>query len=152
MMIAFATQNLTHIDAHFGWAQHFLIYEVSAEGHTYLRTVRFKGALRADGDEGKLPPKLKALRGCALVFASDVGESAHARLSHQGVHPIVRCAGWSIAHALEDLIQTLRVRPSPWVRHAEQRRRLRRSPRRTPRLGFDGGEPTGPIRTRPAHS
>ncbi|SDF06939.1 NifB/NifX family molybdenum-iron cluster-binding protein [Rhodospira trueperi] len=152
MKIAFATQNLTHIDAHFGWAQHFLIYEVSAEGHTYLRTVRFKGPLRADGDDRKLPPKFKALRGCALVFASDIGESAHARLSRQGVRPIVRCAGWSIANALEDLIHNLRARPSRWLRHAEQRHRLLRSARRVRRLGFDHIERAGEILHRLAES
>ena len=45
MKIAFATQDHKHVDAHFGWAEHIAIYDVSPSGHRYLETRAFAGDL-----------------------------------------------------------------------------------------------------------
>lgn len=127
MKVAFATQDLTRIDAHFGWARHLVFYDISPEGYRYLK-VRDFGALRQDGDEQKLMSKLRALRGCDLVFVSAVGPMAHAQLVRQGVHAMEQFAGKSIDEALRELQWTLRSRPQPWLRRrlqAERRSHLR---------------------------
>lgn len=130
MQVAFASQNLTHIDAHFGWAQHFVIYDVSAEGACFVRGVRFNGLLGQDGDDRKLGPKMRAVRGCALVFAADVGVTARALLARQDIRAITRFANRPVVEALEDLTQIMRTAPGRWLRHREQvSRRGRRLPR-----------------------
>ena len=122
MKVAFATQDLTRIDAHFGWARHLMFFDVSPEGYRYL-TQRDFGALQQDGDDQKLPAKVRALKGCDMVFVSAVGAVAHARLVRQGVHAVEMFAGRPIDEALEKLQWVLRSRPQPWLRRRMQAER-----------------------------
>lgn len=124
MKVAFATQDLTRIDAHFGWSRHLVFYDVSAEGSRYL-SMRDFGCLSQDGGEAKLAPKLRALRGCVLLFASDVGPVAHARLVRQNVSALQSFAGRPIDEALQDLQMMLRQAPTPWIRKCLQNERMR---------------------------
>lgn len=123
MQVAIATQDLARVDAHLGWARHFMFYEVSAEGYHHLRTQSFGQGLLPDGDHGKLTPRLQALRGCALVFVVDVGPDGEHGLARQNVAPMRQFAGQPIALALEALRDSLRANPSRWLRREEQRQR-----------------------------
>ena len=49
MKIAFATQDLKRVDAHFGWAKNIAIYEIGPQGHRFLEAVQFEGDLKEDG-------------------------------------------------------------------------------------------------------
>ena len=62
MKVAFATQDLQRVDAHFGWAKNIAIYELSAEGHRFLEAVQFEGDLQEDGNEDKLARSSKPPR------------------------------------------------------------------------------------------
>ncbi len=114
MKVAFATQDLTRIDAHFGWSRHLVFYDISPEGYHYLK-IRDFGELREDGDDQKLAAKLSALRGCDMIFVSQVGAVAHARLVRQKVHAVTKFAGRTIDEALGELQWILRSRPRPWI-------------------------------------
>ncbi|MET3255451.1 putative Fe-Mo cluster-binding NifX family protein [Bradyrhizobium japonicum] len=35
MKVAFATQDLRRVDAHFGWAKNIAIYDVAPSGHVF---------------------------------------------------------------------------------------------------------------------
>jgi nitrogen fixation protein NifX len=122
MKAAFATQDCTRIDAHFGWARHLVIYDVQPEGYHYETTVSF-GSLVADGDESKLEAKLAAVEGCALVFSTDIGDVAAARLAVRDIQAMLGYAGQPIVIALEQLQETLRHQPSAWIRRHLQRER-----------------------------
>lgn len=122
MKVAVATQDLTRIDAHLGWARHFLVYEVDAEGYRYLEMADFPGE-RQDGNHEKLVPRLKALEGCQMVFVADVGPDGRFGLARAKVIPICKFAAQPIATALESLAEGLRGRSLPWLRQAEQRYR-----------------------------
>ena len=100
MKVAFATQDCKRIDAHFGWARHLMIYEVSEEGYRYLGTETFP-AERQDGDHAKLDLRLRATRGCDLVFVADVGPEGEFGLARDQVTPIRQFAGQPVATALE---------------------------------------------------
>lgn len=123
MLVAIATQDLTRVDAHFGWARHMMFFEVSAEGYHMQRTHRFRGNLAADGDSSKLDAKIRILRGCSLVFVQDIGIEASARLNSLHIQAVRSYANRPIAEALEDLMGRLRRQPPRWLRHAEQRAR-----------------------------
>jgi nitrogen fixation protein NifX len=125
MRVAVATQDLTRVDAHFGWARHMMFFEVTPEGHHLLRTHRFRGTLRQDGDGAKLAPKLRAIRGCALVFVQDIGSDAVGKLAGLRVQAVRSYSGRPIAEALDDLSQRLRMRPPRWLRQQEQLSRRR---------------------------
>lgn len=124
MKVAFATQDMTRIDAHFGWARHLVFYDISPEGYRFLRMRDF-GELRQDGDGQKLDAKLRALKGCDLVFAAEIGAMAHARLVRGRIHVLTKFSGRTIDEALRELQWTLRSRPQPWiVRRLQADRRM----------------------------
>lgn len=123
MRVAIASQDLTRIDAHFGWARYMMFFDVSAEGYHLIRAHRFRGPLSQDGDATKLEAKFRTLKGCSLVFVQDVGLEASARLNSLHIQAVRAYADRPIAEALEDLITRLRQRPPRWLRHAEQKAR-----------------------------
>ena len=87
MKIAFATQDLKRVDAHFGWAKNIAIYEVTPEGHRFLEAVQFDGDLQEDGNEDKLAPKLEVIKDCAILYVAAIGGSGAARVvAHKLFH------------------------------------------------------------------
>lgn len=120
MKVAFATRDSIHINAHFGSARLVDVYNVTAEGYTYLETVEFGGNLNEDGNEDKLAPKVKALHDCTLVYVSAIGGSAAGRLMRNNITPLK--AQSEADDAIEDtlawLVQTLNGNPPPWLRKA----------------------------------
>lgn len=71
MKVAFATNDLIHINAHFGWARKLAIYDVTQDGFQFVETIEFYGDLKEDGNEDKLVPKIEALADC-IVSTNDI--------------------------------------------------------------------------------
>lgn len=65
--VAFATDDLKHVNQHFGSAERFAIYTVDAGEATLLEVAEF-GCLAKDGDENKLLEKFVVLDGCDAVY------------------------------------------------------------------------------------
>lgn len=81
MKVAFATQDLKRVDAHFGWAKNIAIYEIGPEGHSFLEAIEFDGDLKEDGNEDKLAPKIDAIKDCAILYVAAIGGSGQRALS-----------------------------------------------------------------------
>lgn len=123
MKIAFATNDRTHINAHFGWARKIDVYEVSQDGYHFLNTLIFDGDLKEDGNEDKLLPKIEALYDCTIVYVSAIGGSAAARLIKKQITPIkARSEEDEIEDVLARLVDTLKGSPPPWLRKVLQQR------------------------------
>lgn len=123
MKIAFATNDLVHVNAHFGWAKQMAVYEVSPEGYEFVNSITFDGDLKEDGNEDKLVPKIKALSDCTIVYVSAIGGSAAARLINSKVTPVkTRSEEEPITDVLENLVKTLKGNPPPWLRKALQQK------------------------------
>ena len=121
MKVAFATQDLKRVDAHFGWAKNIAIYEVTPEGSQFLEAVQFDGDLQEDGNEDKLAPKIEAIRDCAILYVAAIGGSAAARVVACGIHPIKVHAPEEIPGLVERLRDVLKGTPPPWLRKAMQK-------------------------------
>ncbi len=117
MKVAFATQDLVRVDAHFGWTPHLLVYEVDAGGARRIGRHDFTSGSE-DGDEDKLAPRLAALRGCAVVVALAMGGSAAARAAELGVRAVKTGTEQPIDGYLEQLRRVLSGTPPPWLRKA----------------------------------
>lgn len=116
MKVAFATQDNIHINAHFGWAKKFDIYDVSLDGYNFLQTIEFGEDLKEDGEEDKLIPKMNAVADCRIIYVSAIGGSAAYRLLQAEVTPLkVENKEEKITQVLDSLIQTL-GNPPPWLR------------------------------------
>lgn len=118
MKIAFATQDQQRVDAHFGWAKHLAVYEISAQGYSFVQDFAFGDDLAEDGNEDKLSPKLAAIGDCAIVYVAAIGGSAAARVVASKIHPVKVQQPEPILDILDKLQDVLKGTPPPWLRKA----------------------------------
>jgi nitrogen fixation protein NifX len=118
MKVAFATQDLKRVDAHFGWAKNIAIYEVSPTGHALIEAVQFDGDLQEDGNEDKLAPKIDAIKDCAILYVAAIGGSGAARVVARNIHPMKVAQPEDISDLLVKLSGVLSGTPPPWLRKA----------------------------------
>ena len=118
MKVAFATQDQQRVDAHFGWAKHLAVYEISPTGYSFVQDFGFGDDLAEDGNEDKLTPKLDAIRDCAIVYLAAIGGSAAARVVAAKIHPVKVTAPEPILDILDKLQDVLKGTPPPWLRKA----------------------------------
>lgn len=118
MKVAFATEDLLHVDAHFGWARNIMVYDLSMDGYSLVENFTFGGLLQEDGNEDKINPKLEAIKDCAIVYVADIGGPAAARVVALKVHPVKSKDQESIIGLLERLQELVNGTPPPWLRKA----------------------------------
>jgi nitrogen fixation protein NifX len=118
MKVAFSTQDKQRVDAHFGWAKHLSVYDVTPAGYAFVENFEFGGKLEEDGDEDKLAPKLEAIKDCAILYVAAIGGSAAARVVANKIHPIKVPQPEPILDILEKLQEVLKGTPPPWLRKA----------------------------------
>ena len=118
MKVAFATQDLKRVDAHFGWAKNLALYELTPDGWTFLEAVQFDGDLKEDGNEDKLAPKIEVIKDCALLYVAAIGGSAAARVVANKIHPVKVNEPENIEDVLGKLKDVLNGTPPPWLRKA----------------------------------
>lgn len=116
MKVAFATQDLERVDAHFGWAKNIAIYDLAPDSYSFVESVAFAGDLQEDGNEDKLQPKLEAIKDCAILYVAAIGGSGAARVVAQNIHPMKVKEPEKITDLIEKLQGVLRGSPPPWLR------------------------------------
>ena len=94
MKVAFCTQDLKQVDAHFGWAKNIAIYEVGSDSHQFV----------------------EAIKDCAILYVAAIGGSGAARVVANNIHPIKVNQPEPIAEILEKLKAVLAGNPPPWLR------------------------------------
>lgn len=123
MKIAFATQDLSTMDAHFAGARNLAIYDVGPDGYRFLEAVRFDQTSNEDGvhveeGEDRITPRIEALEGCALLFVLAIGGPAAAKVVNRKIHPVKLPRPEPIPQILERLQTMLKGAPPPWLRKA----------------------------------
>ena len=118
MKIAFATQDLQRVDAHFGWAKNIAIYDITPAGYSFVENVSFEGELQEDGDEDKLAPKIEAIKDCAILYVAAIGGSGAARVVANKIHPVKVNQAEPILDILDKLQEVVNGTPPPWLRKA----------------------------------
>lgn len=118
MKVAFATQDQQRVDAHFGWARHLAVYDITPEGYRYVQDHAFGEDLAEDGNEDKLAPKLDVIKDCAIVYVAAIGGSAAARVVATKIHPVKVAGPEPILDILDKLQDVLKGTPPPWLRKA----------------------------------
>lgn len=121
MRVAFATEDLATINAHFGWAKHIVMYEICPAGYAHVETYNFAGGLQEDGNEDKLLPKLDAIADCAILYVAAIGGSGAARVVAKKIHLVKVKEPEPIIDILEKLRAVLAGTPPPWLRKAMQK-------------------------------
>lgn len=125
MKIAFATQDLKTLDAHFAGARNFAIYDVSEVEARFVEAVQFNAVSKEDGvhsdGDDRIASRVEALRGCTLLFVQAIGGPAAAKVVNARIHPIKVAQPEPIPHVLERVQSMLRGTPPPWLRKVLRR-------------------------------
>jgi len=115
MLIAFASSDGLTIDSHFASAPGFEMYKFTGEPqgiiHTSLNT--------ADLDESldKIDARLNRLKECSIVYCTQIGGPAAARLVQSGIHPLKVPEGTLIVDELDRMNKLiLSKKLPPWLK------------------------------------
>lgn len=123
--VAIATNDHRFLDAHFGSAASFAVFEVGAEHWRFVEMVAFddptSGAGHHSDDVDRIAPKVEALRGTALLFVLAIGGPAAAQVVRAGIHPIKVREPEPLGEVVLRVQRMLKGRPPPWLRKALQK-------------------------------
>ncbi|ESZ55910.1 nitrogen fixation protein NifX [Mesorhizobium sp. L103C131B0] len=112
---------MKNLNAHFGSARRFAVYEVMREEWNLVEAVVFddvsdeSGKHRTEGDD-RITPKVEALKGCHLLFCRAIGGPSAAKLVSAKIHPIKLPQPQTIQEVLLRTQMMLRTCPPPWLR------------------------------------
>ncbi|MFK4752028.1 MULTISPECIES: NifB/NifX family molybdenum-iron cluster-binding protein [Oceanospirillaceae] len=114
VLVAFASMDGDMVDQHFGSAQAFYLFAVSADSAELLASQEF-GHEKKDGNEDKLKPKLAWLVGADVVYCGSIGGSATRQLIALGVNPIKVSGGPDVEELIEDIQKQMNGTPEFWL-------------------------------------
>ena len=112
--VAFATKDLETINAHFGGAKEFVVYNVSKDGF------ELDGVIKTDTTEltgdAKTEFKVKALEGINIMYVESIGGTAAAKVIRAGINPMKVQEPVRIEEVLKELIEMINTNPPPWIK------------------------------------
>lgn len=117
LKIAFASDDRSRVNQHFGSALGFVLYLVGPDKTARVGYGEFPEEAM-DGNEGKLAAKVDFLDGCAAVFIMAIGGSAIKQLLARGIQPIRITESDRIDDLLADLSRAMREGGVPWIDRA----------------------------------
>ncbi|AXX93211.1 dinitrogenase iron-molybdenum cofactor biosynthesis protein [Malaciobacter molluscorum LMG 25693] len=108
LKVGFATTDLSSIDSHFGSAKQFVVYEISKLSTSLCKIV-------------KVTPKqtdetVKALKGIDIVYFTNIGATAAAKLINNGIFTIKYKEIIQIDKEVEKLKEMLNTNPPPFIK------------------------------------
>jgi len=122
LKVAFASDDRSTVNQHFGAAVGFAIFALDGERSQLVELAEFPPETM-DGNEHKLPAKIAALAGCAAVYCLAAGGSAVKQLLASGVQPIRVDDETVIDILLKQISAAIRDGGIPWVDKAVNRPR-----------------------------
>lgn len=121
LRIAFATNNMKQVNQHFGSAEGFVIYSISAQQAILLEAAKFEH-FQQDGNEDKLAAKINLLQDCAAIYCQAIGGSAIRQLLAQNIQPVKVAENSDINQLIQDVQRDLQQEPlSGWLATAVKR-------------------------------
>lgn len=117
LRIAFATNDMKHVNQHFGAARCMAIYAVDETRARLIEAAQFNEHHQGH-NESKLTAKLDVLHRCAAVYCLAVGSSAISRLLAAGIQPVKAESNTPIKQIIAELQSQLSSTPPHWLRKA----------------------------------
>lgn len=114
MKVAFATKDMETVNAHFGGAKEFVVYDVSKDGFDLSGVVK-TDTTELTGDE-KTEYKVEALTGCNIMYVESIGGTAAAKVIRAGINPMKVPEPRRIEDVLKELVEMINGNPPPWVK------------------------------------
>lgn len=122
LRIAIATNDMKSLNAHFGGANRFSIWDVTSDDAHFVEALGFQKTSDQSGShiegEDSITPKVEALVDCKLLFILAIGGPAAAKVVNAGIHPVKLPAEESIASIIKRVQEMMKGNPPPWLRKA----------------------------------
>jgi nitrogen fixation protein NifX len=121
LRVAIASRDGQSLNAHFGSAEKFMVYDVSPTGHAFVKAIEMSSVSDESGDhkaesEDKNARKIAALAGCNVVFVLAIGGPVATRVIQAGIHPIKIAEPEPVESILSKVKGFLTADPPPWLR------------------------------------
>jgi nitrogen fixation protein NifX len=132
LRVAIATQDLRTLNAHFGSARRFAVYDVTPGEARFVEAVSFgdvtnEGGAHTDDGTDRIGAKVAALAGCHLLFVLAIGGPAAAKVVGAHIHPVKLPAPEPIDAILARVQAMMVGNPPPWLRKVMGKQEPRRS-------------------------
>ncbi|MBF0460901.1 MAG: nitrogen fixation protein NifX [Magnetococcales bacterium] len=98
--VAFASDDRTHVNQHFGVASGFCIHAIAPETARLIEVLHCVGA---ETHQDRVGERIALLEGCQLLFCVAVGDAARRQLLAAGITALVVEQGTAIASLLPKL-------------------------------------------------
>ena len=118
LKVAFATKDMEEINAHFGGAKEFVVYNVSKDGFELSEVIKTDTSDIEDDD--KTDFRVRALKGVNIMYTESIGGTAAAKVIRAGIHPMKVNQPTQIDEVLKSLVQMINSNPPPWVKRIIQ--------------------------------
>jgi len=118
LKVAFATKDMEEINAHFGGAKEFVVYNVSKDGYEVSEVIKTDNAELEDDD--KTDYRVRALKGVNIMYSESIGGTAAAKVIRAGIHPMKTTNSTRIEDVLKDLVKMINGNPPPWIKNIMQ--------------------------------
>ena len=86
--VAVATKDRQQIDEHFGQAEVFTVYEVSAAGATLVEPREVAHYCNGDSNDDRRDAIVRALSDCRAIFAARIGDGPRKKLAAAAIEPV----------------------------------------------------------------
>ncbi len=114
LKVAFATNDNENIDAHFGSAKQFNVYDIGIDGFEISSIIKI---ISKDTDTN-----VGLLEGIDIVYFVNIGPIAAAKIISSGVFPIKYKEVVSIDEELEKIVKMLNENPPPFIKKIIQQK------------------------------
>lgn len=115
MLVAFASSDGSAIDSHFASAPKFEMYKFTGDKLGIIHTTLDAQDLNESLD--KVDARLNMLKACAIVYCTQIGGPAAARLVQCGIHPLKVPEGTQIVDELNRMNKLLLSKKlPPWLK------------------------------------
>jgi len=115
MLVAFASSDGLTIDSHFASAPGFEMYKFTGDKQGVIHTSLAAEDISEADD--KVNARINMLHECAIVYCTQIGGPAAARLVQSGIHPLKVPEGTLIVDELNKLNKLLLSKKlPPWLK------------------------------------
>ncbi len=118
LRVAFATKDMEEVNAHFGGAKEFVVYNVSKDGYEVSEVIKTDTSELEDDD--KTDFRVRALKGVNIMYCESIGGTAAAKVIRSGIHPMKVNEPTLIEDLLKSLVSMINGNPPPWVKNIIQ--------------------------------
>jgi nitrogen fixation protein NifX len=114
--VAFATNDNENIDAHFGSAKQFNVYNISKDKYELSTIITI--------EEKDVDQTISLLEGVDIVYFVNVGVTAAAKIINKGIFPIKYKEIISIEDEIKKLTDMLNGTPAPFIKKIIEKKGL----------------------------